>query len=1075
MKRLGLSNPILVGRNNELSILNKTLDSVLEANGQTIFISGEAGSGKTRLVNEFVEIARKKEINILYGWCLSNAGVPYFPFIEAFSAVFSSLEGLISVMPTISSQTDGLTSFQSSGYGGEQRSPQVWMDFTFSSVTKELLSLSTRKPVILVLEDIHWADSASLALLHYISRFVNSERILVLATFRSEGLSFDLEGHPSALVETLRAMGREDLYREIKLPNLNAYEVGLLASSMLGGQIQPSFLENLSIESHGNALFVVESLRTLMSEGCLIQENGEWRPSTDRLRIPSKVKDLILQRVSGLRLKQRKILDVASVLGEKFDYRLIASVLGQEQIQILDKLNSIAQITSLIKFEDNSYSFDHARSREIIYDELPLPLKTCYHLMIAERLETISKIDKKSVISDLAYHYEKAGNSPKTLVYSLLAGREALAKFSNLEAKKYFLHVLNIAGEKEEYCTDRISAIEGLGDAFLATGEFSEALKKFQQLMNSTNVEVVKLRAIRKGMFSARFLGNFDLSLELSKEAENLEDANYLEYARVLLNKGAAMGSYGKPKESLVYFEKAIATFEEANSLADLAQGLNEIASIYQNQGYPEKAVATAKRAILINEEIGDLRGQVDAYFYAGLVFFNYRLFEEAFACFDKSFKIAEKISYDNRASWAALYSAIALDILGESKSALSQNLLAAKFAERTDSHYTQSQILASLLALYSKLGDIQNAERVYAKIKQLFPDESKAGSKLGYASMVKAEALFFAAKKDWIKSNQLFDFSLDLLKDALFAKTFEAVMRIDYAQTLDKQKCFDAADFQRAKSILLTEKIDEQFRDFKVESAILTKRDNVVGEEIDFRIDFVNVSRLNGYMVRLDNIVPHNFDFCNLPEGHVLTKNSLDLKKKFIGSFQTVTIKFSLKATKEGNYVFSPELFYEDQLKNTKIHKFKPVRLKINPANITKEIQSEKLLQNAFDKKQFVPSEELALGFEFKNKHSGKVFDFLVGSFIEDYMRLRLPLEKSGWRTVMNAVKHAKVPFSAVYGRNGRSGKAIGELQHRGIIETRYFPGERGRGGNIVKLRICYEKEPVKRHIDLRVAKNKK
>ena len=927
----------------------------------------------------------------------------------------------------------------------------------------------------MVLEDIHWADSASLALLHYISRFVNSERILIIATFRSEGLSFDLEGHPSALVETLRAMGREDLYREIKLPNLNAYEVGLLASSMLGGQIQPSFLENLSIESHGNALFVVESLRTLMSEGCLIQENGEWRPSTDRLRIPSKVKDLILQRVSGLRLKQRKILDVASVLGEKFDYRLIASVLGQEQIQILDKLNSIAQITSLIKFEDNSYSFDHARSREIIYDELPLPLKTCYHLMIAERLETISKIDKKSVISDLAYHYEKAGNSPKTLVYSLLAGREALAKFSNLEAKKYFLHVLNIAGEKEEYCTDRISAIEGLGDAFLATGEFNEALKKFQQLMNSSNVEVVKLRAIRKGMFSARFLGNFDLSLELSKEAENLEDANYLEYARVLLNKGAAMGSYGKPKESLVYFEKAIATFEEANSLADLAQGLNEIPSIYQNQGYPEKAVATAKRAILINEEIGDLRGQVDAYFYAGLVFFNYRLFEEAFACFDKSFKIAEKISYDNRASWAALYSAIALDILGESKSALSQNLLAAKFAERTDSHYTQSQILASLLALYSKLGDIQNAERVYAKIKQLFPDESKAGSKLGYASMVKAEALFFAAKKDWIKSNQLFDFSLDLLKDALFAKTFEAVMRIDYAQTLDKQKCFDAADFQRAKSILLTEKIDEQFRDFKVESAILTKRDNVVGEEIDFRIDFVNVSRLNGYMVRLDNIVPHNFDFCNLPEGHVLTKNSLDLKKKSIGSFQTVTIKFSLKATKEGNYVFSPELFYEDQLKNTKIHKFKPVRLKINPANITKEIQSEKLLQNAFDKKQFVPSEELALGFEFKNKHSGKVFDFLVGSFIEDYMRLRLPLEKSGWRTVMNAVKHAKVPFSAVYGRNGRSGKAIGELQHRGIIETRYFPGERGRGGNIVKLRICYEKEPVKRHIDLRVAKNKK
>ena len=98
MKRLGLSNPILVGRNNELSILNKTLDSVLEANGQTIFISGEAGCGKTRLVNEFVEVARKKGINVLLGWCLSNAGLPYFPFIEAFSAVYPNTEELLSAI-----------------------------------------------------------------------------------------------------------------------------------------------------------------------------------------------------------------------------------------------------------------------------------------------------------------------------------------------------------------------------------------------------------------------------------------------------------------------------------------------------------------------------------------------------------------------------------------------------------------------------------------------------------------------------------------------------------------------------------------------------------------------------------------------------------------------------------------------------------------------------------------------------------------------------------------------------------------------------------------------------------------
>ena len=145
MKRLSLSNPVLVGRSNELSALFKNLDAVLNANGQTIFISGEAGSGKTRLVNEFVNMARKKEINVLNGWCLSNSGVPYFPFIEAFSAVYSNMEELLTAMPKISGQTDGLMPFQSSGYGSEQRSPQGWMDFTFSSVTKELLESVDKK------------------------------------------------------------------------------------------------------------------------------------------------------------------------------------------------------------------------------------------------------------------------------------------------------------------------------------------------------------------------------------------------------------------------------------------------------------------------------------------------------------------------------------------------------------------------------------------------------------------------------------------------------------------------------------------------------------------------------------------------------------------------------------------------------------------------------------------------------------------------------------------------------------------------------------------------------------------
>ena len=870
-------------------------------------------------------------------------------------------------------------------------------------------------------------------------------------------------------------MGREDLYREIKLPSLNSFEVGLLASSMLGGQIQPTFLDKLSFESHGNALFVVESLRTLMNEGSLIQENGEWRPSTDRMVIPSKVKDIILQRVTSLKLKHRKILDVASVLGEKFDFKLIASVLGQEQIQILEKLNSIAQTTLLIKFEDGSYSFDHAKSREIIYDELPIPLKSGYHLLIAERLETLSKNQKKSIASHLAFHYEKAGNGPKTLEYSLRAGKEALAKFSNLEAKKFFSYVLDISGEKEQYLDERASAIEGLGDAFFATGEFGEAQKMFQRLFYSTDKGVVKLRALRKSVASSRWLGDFAHSLELSKEADDLVEFGRLEYARLLLNKAAAMGSFGNSKEALKCLENALAVFEEENSLADLAQALNESASLYQTEGYPEKAIVVAKRAIALNEEIGDFRGQVDAYFYAGQVFFNYRLFSEALSCFGKAFEISEKIGYIYRTSWAAVYSAITLDILGELEAAIIQNRLANKYAEKTDSHYIQSQSLASLLALYSKLGDLENAEKHYFEIKRLFPDESKAGSKLGYAAMIKAEALFFAAKKDWEKSNAFFDLSLDLVKGALFARAFEATMRMDYASTLDNQGRSADADFQRAKSLMYTKKIDSQFRNFDLEPSLMLKKESSVGEEFEVRLEIVNVSRCNGFLIAANNLYSPSFNVSKMPTNYVLAKGSLEFRKQSIAPFQILTIKFSLCATKEGVYSFSPKIVYMDETRNCKTCVPKVVTIKISPFDQSKESPSEKAI-SIFDVNALSESQEVtAVGFEFKSEASRKVFDFLVSSFVEDYMRLRLPMEKSGWRTSMDAVKHGKVPASAVYGRKGQSGKVIGELQRRGLVETRFFPGERGRGGNIMKLRICYEKEPLKRQIDLRVAKDKK
>ena len=181
MKSKLLAEPILVGRTQELEELQVNLKAVFDGKGTTVFISGEAGSGKTRIANEFLNFARNRGVIVLSGWCLSNAAVPYFPFVEAFDSYLLTNEDQTKFQ---GSQQLRTTTWLTGTEIAQTMSPQTWKDKTFAAVTKELLLLSTSNPLILFIDDLQWADSASLSLLHYISRSISSERILILGNFQ---------------------------------------------------------------------------------------------------------------------------------------------------------------------------------------------------------------------------------------------------------------------------------------------------------------------------------------------------------------------------------------------------------------------------------------------------------------------------------------------------------------------------------------------------------------------------------------------------------------------------------------------------------------------------------------------------------------------------------------------------------------------------------------------------------------------------------------------------------------------------------------------------------------------------
>ena len=560
--------------------------------GITVFISGEAGCGKTRLTKEFLEIAKKREITVLTGWCLSNATVPYFPFIEAFDiqSPFIKEENSLAIAQELSVKS-WITETNNIPYGGskDNAASQLWKDQTFAAITEELLIMSAKKPTILFLEDVHWADSASLSLLHYISRSISAERVLVVATFRSEELTEPFDGRPNPLIETLRLMGREDLFREIKLPNLNQASVEKIAENMLEGRIDIELTKRIAEESRGNPLFIVESLRMLADHCDLTLKHGVWHLSVDKINIPTKVKEIILRRISKLKLEQRRVLEVASVIGEIFDAEQVGRVLQQERLEVLETLDAINHSSLLVYPEENNFRFDHSRSREIIYDEIPSPLRKEYHSKIAEGLE--QKKSKVSSAGDLAHHFAQAGRKEKAVEYALIAGKDALAKFSTLEAISHFNYVLQ-SNSKDLSFSNMQVALEGMGDAYIAKGLFEEAIKTLEKF-NQNEKGFLSLRILRK-LMSAYFLvggPKRSYALELSKKALKFESPDRLEFARVKVWEGKATGWGGNVNKAIECLEEALQIFEEEYSLLDLASVLFELGHMYAVNGQLEKAL----------------------------------------------------------------------------------------------------------------------------------------------------------------------------------------------------------------------------------------------------------------------------------------------------------------------------------------------------------------------------------------------------------------------------------------------------------------------------------------------------
>jgi len=1047
MGRLGskvLAEPVLVGREQELDLLHRFLELASEGQGKTVFISAEAGIGKTRLISEFLGSAKQdKNIVTLSGWCLFNAGVPYFPFIEAFSNYYSASGGKRKKEELeINSWLKGFDKNLVSGKL-EYLSPQALKDRAFATVAKTIHSIAAQNPVILVVEDIHWADSASLALLHYIARSVHdSERVLVLATFRSEELTNDSQGYPHQLVETLTMMRREDLFETMSLPHLNPNSIAKMAESMLDGILRQGLAEKLSVKSEGNPLFVVESLRMLHEQGKLVKENNEWHLAVEEIEIPSKIKDIVIQRLAYLNSAQRRILDAASVIGDEFENGLLSAVIGQDSLDVLETLNIIAHSTSLVCADEDRFRFDHARSREIIYEALSKPLRQGYHIRIAETIE--GSRSAALPLSDLAYHFAKAGNKKKAVEYALAAGQDELAKFSNAQAIEHFQYVVqNGSAETDE---EKTVALEGLGDAYAANSMYAEAIKTFDELASSV-IGILKLRALRKASDSSFHLWDPKLLIDYAKKAEDLAGYNRLEMARIICNRGRAWGSLGKNVDygaDYADFKAGLDVFEEENSLADVGEALWRCGITGRHGGESEESMLEKHlRSVAILKDLGDVRKGAEANLYLGFHFFSLGLFSEARNALSCVLEAGKNLGLFAEMTMAFHWMSMIEEIEGKTGAAISNCLKAQEYEKKTDARWAKG-FPSALTRLYAMIGDMEKADEYFEKTIKSFPEDFAFNNPFFFVHISKG--VYFAAKGLWKESSCAFKEYEQSLQKQFGEPEHELHFRVYYAWALERQGRFQDATVQLDKAQEFLKRVEERFSHANILLSPLMPRKVQVEEEFEVRLDIVNVARTPCFLVKVEGLIPYGSKVVSLPSFCSIGDNSIEMKTRKIKPFEVESIRIKLAFANAGEHDFHPCLLFttdQDEIKNSEA---KSIIVKVETRS------SENEAQTPLGHHKFV----------FESEHARKAFDFLVSAFTEDYYKRRLPQEKSGWRTLMEIVKNGQVSMNSMYGRSGKGGKAKLEMIRAGLVETRFFLGERGRGGSVLKMRIRCENETL-------------
>jgi serine/threonine protein kinase/predicted ATPase len=600
---------LLVGRTLEWTQLMAAWLSTIAGRSQLLLLSGEAGIGKTRLAEALLtEVGQQGNATAIARCYAVEGEMAYTPIINWLRAdVFRpALETLDTVWLTEVARLLPVLLLERPGLPPPSPLKEDWQrQRLFEALARAFLGING--PLLLLLDDLQWCDRETLAWIHYLLRFDQYARLLIVGTQRLEERFIN-----QALESLLVSLRRDGQVSEIPLGPLDAAETVALAEYVAGRTLSPELAAHLYQETEGNALFVVETMRMGMAEPQGLElPPGDPALLSFQATLSPTIQDVIAARLEQLSPSARELVNVAAVIGRGFTYAMLKYVRGDDEDVLVQALDEMLERRIIREQGTDGYDFSHDKLREGAYAALSRARRRLLHRRVADAIEQLSGASLDSHLMDLAYQFYEGGAWEQAWEYSQRAGEQAQAMYAPRAAIEQFTRALDATQKGAIPIPTLIYRLRG--QAHQTLGDFENARLDYE-----TTLQLARDAGDQQGEWQALM----DLSF-LWAERDYAQTGAYCQRALVLargmddpitlahtLNRlGNWHVNIEQPSEALHYHNEALTLFQQAHDVQGIAQTYDLLGMANYLGGDLQQASAFCQQAVTLFRKLDDRQG----------------------------------------------------------------------------------------------------------------------------------------------------------------------------------------------------------------------------------------------------------------------------------------------------------------------------------------------------------------------------------------------------------------------------------------------------------------------------------